>query len=518
MAAALMLAIGGCGEGPAPPTPEERSPGVPVDPARATATPVAPQRNAPLSEVLAPKLAQATLPVVIAPFPEDAARTADQREYLEYARALVHDYQQEQTRVDPYDEVQSGDIELSRALLTIALASDTEDGARGTAIELLAHSEKRAAAHTHVYLLEHSAVPWVRRRAAWGFRKFVQSDDVEGALLALLLRAKYETDAEARVWLAGSLVDFNNYSGIAELRRLASDPHAGAAAATETARIEEQLGLSLAALEAGWDAGRLPASTYGPGAALEGELWRAISELGGEHFQLRGVDDARYALSRLGREVVPQLLLALQDTDPFVRLHVAQVLERMGPRALQRAGAALIQRLDDPHDGVAAAVAEALGAVAAGAGADPLGEAARLALTTRTARGVTHELRVAAVRGLGRLVDATALPTLEGFADDTGEPDDVRMAAAEGVLALADGDGLLAYLAAQLDDPLRDAGGAEALLGRWLERAAPRSPAHAAAASLWRALAPPFERVHTPEEVKARRRARGALVAPFAAR
>ncbi|MEZ6016598.1 MAG: hypothetical protein R3F49_15885 [Planctomycetota bacterium] len=92
------------------------------------------------------------------------------------------------------------------------------------------------------------------------------------------------------------------------------------------------------------------------------------------------------------------------------------------------------------------------------------------------------------------------------------------MAAAEAALAADDAEALLPYLLARLGDPLGDAGAAEALLGRWLERAAPKDRAHGAAWRLWQALAPPLERVHGPEEVQARRRARAALIAPFAPR
>ena len=67
------------------------------------------------------------------------------------------------------------------------------------------------------------------------------------------------------------------------------------------------------------------------------ELWRLVSDLSGEHFQLRGVDDARFILSRLGPWSAAEFAAALEDDDPYVRLHVAQVLERMGPVAAPRA-------------------------------------------------------------------------------------------------------------------------------------------------------------------------------------
>jgi len=404
-----------------------------------------------------------------------------------------------------------------RALVTVALDAEARPEVRAAAVELLPKSGVGAAAHALVHVAKFAPEPWLRRNASWRVRETAELPGSDGVLLALILRQKYETDDEARVWLASSLAAFGVDAGVEDLVRLAADMSVKTAAASELARLVEAAGVvSGEALVAAWRASAPTRAEVGQlPAALSGAVWRAVSELSGEHFQLRGVDDARYALSRLPGWAALELALALEDQDPFVRLHIAQVLERMGPRGREFAARPLIARLDDPHDGVAAAVAEALGAVVTGAGADPLAEAARDALTARIGRGVAHELRVAAVRGLGRLLDPAALPALETLAANAAEPQDVRMAAAEGVLALADGDGLLAYLAAQLDEPLGDAGAAEALLGRWLEGAAPESAAHSAAASLWRALAPPYERVHSSEEVKARRRARGALIAPF---
>jgi hypothetical protein len=71
-----------------------------------------------------------------------------------------------------------------------------------------------------------------------------------------------------------------------------------------------------------------------PSLRLRLDTWRWISQLSGEHFQLRGVDDARIVLSQLGSWATGPLTEALHDADVYVRVHVAQCIERMGPRGL----------------------------------------------------------------------------------------------------------------------------------------------------------------------------------------
>lgn len=490
---------------------------------------------APTRSILAPRLAEATPPPDVSPYAADGdAASAEAREMLEFVRALTQTVAEDPSALETLRrDIAAEGRGTVRALVTVALDAETSADARVAAVDLLPASGDGAATHALVYVAEHAAEPWLRQRAAWRARETARLDGADGALIALLLRLKYEKDDEARVWLAGSLAAFDVYAGVADLVQLsASTSPAAGAAASELQRILDEVGGegapagTGAQLVAAWSSGAAPARVDGPSDALAAALWRSVWELSGEHFQLRGVDDARYALSRLPAHAVPELALALEDDDPFVRLHVAQVLERMGPRA-RAALRALVARLDDPHTGVAAAAAEAIGAVGharstvergpshAESDTDLDSNALRTALVRRSEPGHGHDLRVAAVRGLGRLEDELALPTLAPLATDDSAPDDLRMAAVEGVIALGAGDDLVPYLAACLADPLADAGAAEALLGRWLDGAAASSPAHGAAASLWRALAPPFERVHTPEEVKARRRARGALVAPF---
>ncbi len=484
--------------------------------AAAPAPEAARRADAPLAAVLAPELARAgAAPDVSAyqgtPDPEAA-------ELLAFVRAMAEAVARDAGAMDAVArDVRSEGAAVVRALVTLALDPNQEAEVRAAAVGLLPATGAPEAADALVQVAAASGPggtePWLRRLALWRVREVAAGD---GALLSLILRLKYETDDEARVWLAGSLARFGVFAGVEDLIRLAAGSAPARAAASEELQsvVAAAGNASAEALAAAWrGAPALEEEFQAFGSqALRAAVWRAIAELSGERFQLRGVDDARYALSRLPAEAAPELARALGDTDPFVRLHVAQVLERMGPRAALALGA-LTERLADPHTGVAAAAAEALGAVGRGVG--PTARAAATeALVPLTAAGLPHELRVAAVRGLGRLVDPAQGERLLRMAAEQTLDQDLRLAAAEGAVALGLGEPLVPYLLERLADPLGDAGAAESLLAAYLEQraAGPRSGAARAAWDLWRALGPPFERVHTPEEVRLRRRARAALV------
>jgi len=517
---------------------------------------------APTAPVLAARLAAQGPAVDASSY--GAELTPEASEQLEFARAMARTVAEDPAGIEAVaKDIGAEGARVVRALVTVALDTTASPEVRAAAVELLPKTGVGAAALGLAFVGEHADEPWLRRSALWRARETAEFPGADGALPALLLRLKYETDAEARVWLAGTLASFGVFAGVQELARIGdASLETSGVAAGELQRVLAQAGSNGSrpgvedssaaptpeALQTLWEFGLTPSPLERPSAALTDALWRSVSELSGEHFQLRGVDDARYALLRLPAYAARELASALADDDPFVRLHVTQVLERMGPRAaaleLREAensaaegsgGAecdtleALLGRLDDPHSGVAAAAAEALGNVArrwppALASQAETGRGQRVAeragvvrerLQERTVPGVTHELRVAAVRGLGRLADEATLPSLRALADDPKSPHDLRMAAAAGLIELDAGDSLVPYLAGCLGDPLADAGEAERLLGMWLERVGLKSPTHAAAAGLWGALAPPFERVHGPEEVRARRRARAALLAPW---
>ena len=116
------------------------------------------------------------------------------------------------------------------------------------------------------------------------------------------------------------------------------------------------------------------------------------------------------------RELETELGAALEDDDEYVRLHAAQVLERMGPRG-EGAAPSLELALHDSNDGVAGAAAEALASVAPAAAGAPL--AARLN------EAPPHEVRVALIRSLGRTHAAPVELLLTAF-EAEGAPADLR--------------------------------------------------------------------------------------------
>ena len=156
-----------------------------------------------------------------------------------------------------------------------------------------------------------------------------------------------------------------------------------------------------------------------------------LADLSGEHFQLRGVDDARHTLSLLGPWAAEEFALALEDDDEYVRLHTAQVLERMGPRGLG-GFESLKAALHAPHDAVGGAAAEALVVITRGT---PRATEAREALLSRISARCPYEVKVACVRALSRM-DPDVLPAdrLESLFDET-QLSDLRLAAARGLLA-----------------------------------------------------------------------------------
>ena len=511
---APLAALAGCGDGatdPIQPPPVERP-------------------AAPTEAVLGARLDG------LAPLPDFGAQLAvpldelpgEDRELFEFAAGMASLAASggDSAATAKADIAAEGDTAIA-PLIRVALGDSQPDTDRQAALDLLAAIESPTAAHALAYVATVAGAvdptsplgasqaegAWLRRYAVWVVRSHAAVVGADATVPALLKRLKYEPDEEARAWLAGTLADFGNLAGVEPLIRLAGGAGPGAgAAATELARLVEQHGsVDGDALAASWSDGA--AALPAPSEAARGMVWRYVSDVSGEHFQLRGVDDARYVLSRHGGWAAEELGRALADVDPFVRLHVAQALERMGPRAAAGAFDALVQRLDDANSGVAAAAAEALSAVCQNS--ERRSEAA-LALRPLTGAGTDHERRVAAIRALGRLSleeDTAALTSLvQG--EELGA--DLRIAAAEGLVVRGEGRPAVRFLVGQLDDPIGDAGSAEALLARWLESERGRwskdDDPVAVIRDAWSALAPPAERVHRPAEVRARRAARAALV------
>ncbi|MDP6837784.1 MAG: HEAT repeat domain-containing protein [Planctomycetota bacterium] len=236
----------------------------------------------------------------------------------------------------------------------------------------------------------------------------------------LLLRLKYEEDNSAAAALARTLVELGNGAGLAMLLEMESSGRLpGTADSTDSQAHELERALdsvtamwgysSVAAADAAWTRGELGQQAPGPGLRLA--TWHTIAALRGERIQLRGVDDGRFVLARLGPWAARLLARALTDEDIYVRIHSAQCLGRMGQRGAP-AREALLAALADPL--LAPQAAEALGAIGgAGVGA---------ALLASIGTGQEAELRAACVRALGELGEPTAVVPLRALFGTTESP------------------------------------------------------------------------------------------------
>lgn len=382
-------------------------------------------------------------------------------------------------------------------LVGIALDSERDWPPRSAAVAFLAVLDDDRATAQLLDILEGAPEAWLRQHAAW---RMVHTS-ADWAVPRLLKRLKYEQDPETFVWLAVALARFGNYSGLDALRDLAGrDTALANQARSQLDDLAASVQLSPEELYRRWnsiDASTLPQPA--PSSALRREVWRLVAAMNDDTIQLRGVDDARFVLCRLGPWAAVELADALADEDFHVRLHTAQVLERMGPRAVG-AGPMLLRALNEPL--LAPSVAEALGRVGY--------PGARPALEERAGAATSHELRVAAVRALGRLGLPESLPIVHA-AFAPAEPGDLRMAAATALVLLGQGDAAAAWLAAELVGEL-DAPAAELALETWLVLGAEQArTGFAEALDAWRAVraAPPGV---TPslEQVAGRRAERAA--------
>lgn len=387
-------------------------------------------------------------------------------------------------------------VPLSAHALDPRLGADL----RAAAVELLGALGTPAAAERLLGLATDSPEAWLRAHAAWRLAACGSDHVVPG----LVLRLKYERDPDAFLWVASTLGRLGCLAGLGGLLELAAREDARAAlAAAEVAAVVEPLGMEAEqalTLWSGVEAEALPLPP--PSDAQLREVWDLVLDLSGDTFQLRPVDDARYVLSRLGPWCAREVASALVDEDPWLRLHCAQVLETMGPRARGVEGQ-LLHALAEP--GVAPAAAEALGRVG--------GPQAMGALLECTGPGRPHELRVGAVRALGTLgLPEAAAPVralFEGLAAPA-DPQDLRMAAATALVGLGEGDAAAPWLTERLGGAA-DASEAEVALGAWLRAgaAATRVGFQAALRSWDRHADPPGALPNTDRAI-ARRRARAA--------
>ena len=349
---------------------------------------------------------------------------------------------------------------LSRALADRAL----EPRLRRAAAEALAAIDTPAAAEVLLARVEGSRTElepenWLIAQCAWRLGETGQ----EWVVPRLILCLRYEAEHEAVLWLASTLAHFGNLSGLEALAVVAStgNDEMRPRAAGLLQSIADDAGFERwEDLEAAWR-GR-------PGTVLDEqppslrhrlEIWRHIRAL--SEWQLRGVDDGRFVLSREGRAAAELLGRALGDEDRYVRVHAAQCLERMGRRGAV-AGPALVAALDDPE--VAHQAAAALGGVRYAPGVEPL--------IARLSPDRPLELRVAAARALGLLegqaIAAALRPLLAG-----SEPLDLRAAAAGALVRTAPLDEVadpLALLVELLESPALEPTEIEVALDDWLLR------------------------------------------------
>jgi HEAT repeat protein len=365
---------------------------------------------------------------------------------------------------------------LLREKLFDAEASQT---VRLSAAQVLGETNTRAAAEALVERIELPLVRqdpegWLRAHCAWR----LGGSEQDWIVPRLILTLRYEKHDETVVYLARTLAHFGVYSGLDALFVVASrapEPALARAALADLARDagHDDPAELLRAWNAGEESARV-AERFSP--ARELEVWKRIERF--SEWQLRGVDDSRFVLSREHAHAAPLLAAALDDADRYIRAHSAQCLERMGRRA-RAAGPKLLEVVDDPEIGDQ--VLLTLGAV----GHQP----AEATLIERTARTRPLEVRVAAARSLGLLglaSSAAALRTLQA----ADEPLDLRVAALCSLAACAPSEMTPAEAGVLLEHftgGLVDSAGPEIALERWLEAGA-SDPDRAAVHTAWRAV------------------------------
>lgn len=430
-------------------------------------TPAPPARRAVAAEAVA------RLEQQLATTEPTAAPVAELGEQVDGLLATLGGTDESMRRV-ARDELASLGVAATPLLAAALERTDLSQAARLGAAEALAKHDNVDSARAllaRVMLARRQAdpEPWMRAQCAWRLSQTTQDWCVPSLILAL----RYETDYETVMWTARTLAHFGNFAGLDALRVIAnSNTESAPRAVVSSNELASEAGFNDAlALESAWIAGdeRLQGREWSPRRELE--TWRLIA--GFSQWQLRGVDDARFVLSREGLHCAGLLAQALADGNRYVRTHAAQCLERMGRRA-RVAGPALLAALDDPELALQAMLA--LGAV----GHAP----AEAELVARLHESHALETRLTAARALGSLRQATAVPHLAPLLDSK-QPYELRIAAACSLAALAPLElerATVELLIGALTGGRVESLGPETALGIWLAARAERyrSPRHIA--------------------------------------
>ncbi len=388
----------------------------------------------------------------------------------------------------------------SVAQLVLVLRDAQEQPVCRTGVaEILAAQATREGLEALCAAAESAPEPWLRAQCAYRLGGAGQ----DRFLPRLLLRLKYEKDYETAFWLADACSRFGHLAGLEAMFVVwngTSDEALRARVARRTSELARERGAEDPGdLLARWKAGTIApgAPRFEPSTELRLAAWRLIRDLG--EWDLRTVDDARYVLSHFEGWIVPLLAEGLHESSAYVRIHAAQCLERMGPRA-RPAQAALIAALAEPR--TAPAAAAALGALG-----DP---SAAGALEGRLLESADPELRVATSIALGALASPSSLPSLRR-AFHPAQPFDLRQAAAAAILRIEEAPDALAFLLECMTEERGDAGAAELALGAWVLRRGERDPSAALAGERWKALDPPPGSLPSESDLRQRRGERAAL-------
>lgn len=324
------------------------------------------------------------------------------------------------------------------------------------ALQLVA-ADPRTASRAERGLLEHAHAWWVlepalaheqvavRRRAAWLCGQSAQTV----LQLPLLLRLKYELDAETVVWVADALQRLGNDTGLAWLdAAIGSEATAQQAgqlaiealrargvplsAEPTWAHIQQHLRERVAAWRT-TGTPSLPEVQRPEQEQLEARLATQLATT--QSTLLRPIDDARFVLTRAGRLPLPLLQRALGASEPYLRTMALQVLAEIGAAAAP-AGSAVMPLLADPL--TSAYAVRALGELGAADAVPYL----RPMLGDRDV-----DLRNEATQALGLLRDQASATALRERLRDTSEALDVRVGAAFALRCLGDDAEAEAFLA-----------------------------------------------------------------------